>query len=120
MASYYPLAFSLWCVTKYEIFEKCVAVRQRLRNTGLDSLAPIGAYTVYTIYTVVFFRELMFITLLFCTYIILNIIMPKLQSTKKVGVAQYLLEFSKKIFKSDGRLLLCVAYGKSISYLKSY
>jgi hypothetical protein len=44
--------------------------------------------------------------------------MPKIPSTKKAKVAQYLLEFPNETFKSDGHVLLCVACGQSISCLQ--
>lgn len=44
--------------------------------------------------------------------------MPKIPSTKKAKVAQYLLEFPNETFKSDGHELLCVACGQSVSCLQ--
>lgn len=44
--------------------------------------------------------------------------MPKIPSTKKAKVAQYLLEFPNETFKSDGHVLLCVACGQSVSCLQ--
>jgi len=44
--------------------------------------------------------------------------MPKIPSTKKGKVAQYLLEFLNETFKSDGHVLLFVTCGQSVSCLK--
>ncbi|KAF0747085.1 DUF659 domain-containing protein [Aphis craccivora] len=44
--------------------------------------------------------------------------MPKIPSTKKGKVAQYLLDFPNETFKSDGHVLYCVACGQSVSCLQ--
>jgi len=44
--------------------------------------------------------------------------MPKIPSTKKAKITQYLLDFPNETFKSDRHVLLCVACGQSVSCLQ--
>lgn len=44
--------------------------------------------------------------------------MPKIPSTKKGKIAQYLLEFPNETLRSDGHVLLCVACGQSVSCIQ--
>lgn len=46
--------------------------------------------------------------------------MSKITLTKKAKVAQYLLEFPNETFKSDRKVILCVACGKSVSCLQRF